>query len=191
MRLPRYSTLQFLLAATLVALVLGLITSAWRASKYQSIEQVCFSPNGEHLAARYSGGGVVVWRLDKSDPRFIARAFGHPGIFNFNLNSIHFVTDDKLLNVETQWTSVNPGTQVRKLDLKTRQVTDQVRIDSQPMLASAQAATAERLLLSDWNGNGISSYSLKSGRLERSWSLPKEMAALSWIGTGWPPGKIG
>src|SRR5262245_49168045 len=174
MRSFRFSILQLLLAATLVALVLGLVTSAWRASRYQAIQQVCFSPSGNHLAAHYNGGGVQVWRLDQRGPRLIARAFGQAGLFFFDFGSIHFVTDDKLLKVETPFGSATPGTRVRQLDVNSREVADVIQIDSTYPYSFpvAHAATAERLLLSDWNSNITSSFSLKSGRLERKWSLP-------------------
>src|SRR5262245_61494694 len=100
MRHFRFSILQLLLAATLVALVLGLITSAWRATQYQAIEQVCLSPSGNYLAARYSGGGVAVWRVDQGAPRLAARASGRLELFSFDFGSIHFVTDDKLIKAE-------------------------------------------------------------------------------------------
>jgi hypothetical protein len=172
MRPFRFSILQLLLAATLVALVLGLLTSAWRASRYQSIEQACFSPSGEYLAARFSGGGVFVWRLDKSGARLIARAFGKPGLFYFDLGSIHFVADDKLLNIESQWAAGNFGTHVQQLDLGKRQVADRLRIDSASIIPFSHACTADHLMLFDWSGNGISSFSLQTGRLERKWLLP-------------------
>src|SRR4029079_7142937 len=100
MRHFRFSILQLLLASTLVALVLGLVTSAWRASQYQAIEQICFSPSGNALAARYSGGGVSVWRLDQGSPKLVARAPGKLGFLSFDFGSIHFIAEDKLLKSE-------------------------------------------------------------------------------------------
>lgn len=167
----RFSILQLLLVATLVALVLGLVTSAWRASNYQSIEQVCFSPGGQYLAARYSGGAVEVWRLDASRPRLTARAFGRQGLFDVQFSSIHFVADDKLLKIDSQMFPTG-GVKVRQLDLNTRQISDAIEIHPSSALDYAHAATSERLVLADWNTSSVAIYRLKTGRLERKWVLP-------------------
>src|SRR2546423_11394688 len=129
MRPFRFSILQLLLAATLVGLVLGLTTSAWRASSYQSIEQVCFSPDGNHLAARYSGGAVQVWRLDARRPKLVAEAFGREGFFSGYFSSIHFVANDKLLKIDSQFFPA-VGVQVRQLDVNSRQVKDLATVAS-------------------------------------------------------------
>src|SRR5262245_49493151 len=144
MRPFRFSMLQLLLAATLVALVVGLLTSGWRASRYQYITQVCFSPSGQYLAAYYSGGAVQVWQLDQGRPRMVARVFGRAGLFNYEMGSIHFVGDDKLLKVETQFGSLKPGVHVRQLDIPSRQVTDLAFIESSSPMPLALAATSER-----------------------------------------------
>src|SRR5262245_59553679 len=102
MRLPRFTTLQLLLAAALVALVLGLFTASWRASVYQQINQIAFSPSGKFLAAKYSGGAVQVWRLDSGRPRLVAQAFGGPALLGYDASSIQFVTDERLLKLEPQ-----------------------------------------------------------------------------------------
>src|SRR5262245_60774501 len=168
MRSFRFSILQLLLAATLAALVMGLVTSAWRASKYQSIVQVVFSPNGKHLAALYSGGAVQIWRFDKDGPRLVARAFGQPGLLSFACGSrIHYISDSNLLKVQSDWMS-RRDTHVQQLDVRSRQVTDVVTIDSAYPTWYSHAVSVERLVLCDWNANTIFSYSLKTGRLERS-----------------------
>src|SRR4029453_15946607 len=105
MRLPRFTILQLLLAAALIALVLGLFTSAWRVSTYQRIEQVDFSPSGELLAARYSGGAGPVWRLENGPPKLIAQAFGRVQLLGYDMGKIHFVTDDKLLKLEPDFSA--------------------------------------------------------------------------------------
>jgi WD40 repeat protein len=184
MRPFRFSMLQLLLASTLVALVVGLLTSGWRASRYQYIAQVCFSPSGQYLAAYYSGGAVQVWRLDQGRPRLVARVFGRAGLFNYEMGSIHFVGDDKLLKVETQFGSLKPGVQVRQLDIPTRHVTDVAFIESTSPVPLALAATADRLLISDWNTGVLSSYNLKTGRLERNWTFPTPVYGQTGTATG-------
>src|SRR5436305_12213874 len=124
MRHFRFSILQLLLAATLVALVLGLVTSAWRATQYQAIEQLCFSPSGNYLAARYSGGGMAVWRLDNGGPKLAARVAGKFGLLNFCFGSIHFIADDTLLEAESPLGSAAGGVQIRTLNPQTRQLTN-------------------------------------------------------------------
>jgi hypothetical protein len=172
MRPFRFSILQLLLAATLVALVLGLVTSAWRATQYQAIEQLSFSPSGNYLAARYSGGGMSVWRLDSGAPRLVAQASGKLGLLSFHFGSIHFIADDKLLETETSLGSGTGGIQIRALNPQTRQLTAGIRVNALNPWMGVQAATADRLLISDWSSNSVSSYSLETGCLERKWPLP-------------------
>src|SRR5436190_20733753 len=126
MRGFRFSVLQLLLAATLVALIAGLVTSAWRASIYQSIEHVSFSPTGKYLAASYSSGAVQVWRLDQGRPRLVAKAFGRAGLFNFDYGSIQFVSEEKLLKTDAILNP--PGVRVRLLDVASRRVADVITI---------------------------------------------------------------
>src|SRR5262245_16775193 len=172
MRHFRFSILQLLLASTLVALVLGLVTSAWRATQYQAIEQVCFSPNGNYLAARYSGGGVGVWRVDQGGPKLVSRVPGKFGFLNFSFGSIHFVADDRLLVAETPLGSAGGGIQVRTLNLQTGQLTRPIQVNAPTPWMGAQAATADRLLLADWSSNSVASYRLETGALEQKWPLP-------------------
>src|SRR5262245_20775287 len=130
MRPFRFSILQLLLASTLVALVLGLVTSAWRATQYQAIEQVCFSPNGNYLAARYSGGGVAGWRLDQGVPKLVSRVSGKSGFLSFSFGSIHFVADDRLLVAETPFGSAGGSIQVRTLNLQTGKLANPVQVNA-------------------------------------------------------------
>ncbi len=171
MRHFRFSILQLLLAATLVALVLGLVTSAWRATQYQAIEQLCFSPSGKLLAARYSGGGVRVWRLDNSGPRLVARVPGKLALLSFSFGSIHFVADDRLLVADTPVGSAGGGIQVRTLNPQTGQFAGSLRVNALTPWMGVQAASADRLLLSDWSSNSVSSFRLDTGALEQRWPL--------------------
>src|SRR6476659_2565685 len=150
MRHFRFSMLQLLLAATLIALILGLVTSAWRATQYQAIEQVCFSPSGKLLAARCSGGGVAVWRLDNSGPKLVSRVSGKFGFLSFSFGSIHFVTDDKVMVAEIPFGSAGGGVQVRTLNLQTRQFANAIHVNALTPWMGVQAATADRLLIADW-----------------------------------------
>src|SRR6266576_5780016 len=124
MRPFRFSILQLLLAATLVALVLGLVTSAWRASRHQAIEQVCCSPSGNLLAARFSGGSIQVWRVGPEGPRLLAGALSKMAFLSFEFSSIHFIADDARLKAEIPFGSAAGGVQIRTLNPQTRQLTD-------------------------------------------------------------------
>src|SRR5262245_58860189 len=172
MRHFRFSILQLLLASTLVALVLGLVTSAWRATQYQAIEQVCFSPNSNYLAARYSGGGVAVWRLDQGGPKLVARVPGKFDFLSFSFGSIHFITDDKLLVAETPFGSAGGEIQARTLNLQTGQLANPIQVNALTPWMGVQAATADRLLIADWSSNSVASYRLETGQLEQKWPLP-------------------
>ena len=102
MRLPRFTIMQLLLTATLVALVLGLFTTAWRAGGPRFIDRFCFSLSGKFLAARSSTGVVQVWRLDEDQPRLILResAFDLPHPKNDNqwlMECMCFLDDGRLL----------------------------------------------------------------------------------------------
>src|SRR3954468_4324500 len=120
----RFSILQLFLVTALVALVAGLVSAAWRATTYQSVQHVCFSPSGKYLAASYNSGAVQVWRLDKGRPRLVAKAFGRPGLFNFDYGAIQFVSDDRLLKIETPLDS--DSIRVRQLEVSTRRISDVV-----------------------------------------------------------------
>src|SRR5438874_2712611 len=170
MRGFRFSILQLLLAMALVALVVGLITSAWRATTYQSIEHVCFSPSGKYLAASYSSGAVQVWRLDAGRPRLVAKAFGRAGLFNFDYGSVQFVSDEKLLKTDAILNP--PGVRVRLLDVASRRVADVITIESFSSLPLMHVAGGDRLFALDYDNDAVKSYSLHTGRLERSWPIP-------------------
>src|SRR5436190_512224 len=147
MRVPRFTTLQLMLAAALVALVLGLFTSSWRVSAYHRIEQLAFSPSGTHLAAKYSGGAVQVWNLDGSRPRVVAQSRSGASLLDFDFGTVHFVTDDRLLKLESRF--AEGQLVVRELIVSTRQVREVARFPLALMAPLFQAASDERLLLLD------------------------------------------
>lgn len=62
-RIPRFTTLQLLLAAALCALLLGLATASWRATDFAQVTAVAFSSNGRYLAAGYESGAIQVWDI--------------------------------------------------------------------------------------------------------------------------------
>lgn len=178
MRLPRFTTLQLLLAAALVALTLGLFTSAWRVHVYQEIEQICFSPNGKLLAGRYASGAVQIWRLDPPRPRLIGQAFAGNNLLGFEQSTIHFIANDTLLKVETEIGGPAVSTSVWRWDLSRGEVVSWMQIAGCLAWPYGQAASPERLLIVDQYGNTneIQSYLLESKRFERKWTSPNQAA---------------
>ena len=98
--LPRFTTLQLLLAAALCGLILGLATAAWRTAQYARITAIAFSPNGQRLAARYSGGGFQAWRIGQSSPRLVARTRMEQ-LFSDDWGPVRFADDDTLVDIRT------------------------------------------------------------------------------------------
>src|SRR5262245_4637011 len=178
MRLPRFTTLQLLLAAALVALVLGLFTSAWRVHVYQQIEQICFSPSGKLLAAKYVSGAVQVWRLDSSQLRLVGQAFSQNNLLGLEQSTIHFLADDKLLKVESDFGGTGMSTRVWQWDLNSGDVTSWMQIANCLAWPYAQGASTERLFIIDQSSktNEVQSYLLGSKRFERKWKLPSQTA---------------
>src|SRR5262245_33813015 len=119
MRVTRCTTLQMLLSAALIALMLGMVAASSRGTVDQLINQVAFSPGGKFLAAKYSGGAVQVWRLDTARPRLVAQAFGGPALIGYDASSIQFLSDDKLLELEPQFAAGSIATVVRELTIST------------------------------------------------------------------------
>lgn len=75
-RIPRFTTLQLLLAAALCALLLGLGTASWRATDFAQVTAVAFSPRGQYLAAQYESGAIRVWSMSKGRPSQISQVEG-------------------------------------------------------------------------------------------------------------------
>ena len=118
MRLPRFTILQMLLAAALVALVLGLATSAWRTRRLAQIMHLEFSPSGKYLAAKYSGGSIQVWDLSGARPRLTAH-LPADGFFMADVGHVQFADDATLIDLQNGWEGAGFVTQVRSLDLNT------------------------------------------------------------------------
>jgi len=64
MRIPRFTILQVLLVATLIALLLGLFTAMHREQPDDGMCLFSFSPDGNQLAVLHGNGTVRVWQLE-------------------------------------------------------------------------------------------------------------------------------
>jgi WD40 repeat protein len=171
MRLPRFTTLQLLLAATLVALVLGLFTSSWRVSAFHHIQQVAFSPSGKLLAVRYASGAVQVYQLDAGRPRLVARAFGQ-SYLGYDASTVHWLDDDKLLKLEPNFDSADYVTRVRELTVSTRAVREVARLSGYQAFPGMQLAGGGRVLFIDWRQTGdICGFNLRTQKPDRQWKL--------------------
>jgi hypothetical protein len=95
MRMPRFTLLQLLLASALVALVLGLFTSVWRAGSVNEIRSLHFSPSGQLLAAHYESGAIQIWRLVEGPPRRVAMLPARP-LLGEDISTLQFVADDRV-----------------------------------------------------------------------------------------------
>jgi hypothetical protein len=167
MRIPRFTMLQLLLAAALVALVLGLFTSSWRASAYQYIECVRFSPSGKYLAAKYGGGAVQVWRVDQGPPRRAALAFNR-AFLGYDQSSIHFASDDRLLKLDLVSDPQGMATRVSALDLRSGETRELLRVPGYSYYESSLSHGGDRLAITDWNTGNLVIYNLSTGRPERT-----------------------
>src|SRR5262245_19191872 len=183
MRLPRFTILQLLLAATLIALVLGLFTSAWRVNTYHRIEQLAFSPSGNLLAARYSGGALQVWRLDGGRPRLIAQAFGRAQLLGYDTSTMHFVSEDRLLKLECDFVGAGPGTRVRELTVSTRKIRELGQFAGVQFMPTLVAVSADHVYLTDWrNPAQVTNFRLDNLRPGKSWPLTAVQLAVSQDG---------
>lgn len=177
MRIPRFTTLQLLLAAALVALVLGLFTSSWRVSAYHRIEHLAFSPSGTYLAAKYSGGAVQVWKLDGNRARVVAQSRSGASLLSFDFGTIHFVGDDRLLKVETHFELGQLI--VRELIVSTRQEREVTRLLLTQVPSMFQTVNEDHLFqLDPGNPGGIVSYSFRTQKPERRWKIGQAVTQL-------------
>jgi hypothetical protein len=174
-RLPRFTTLQLLLAAGFCALVLGLATASWRSTSFAQVTAVGFSPGGRYLAARYASGFILVWDVSDSRPRRVASfASSSPWAF---ASGLHFADDHTLVDVPTRWTGSAIEGEVRTLDLTTGRVHQ--RLDYQGTSQGVLLATGGDIVAQvNWPAGNIACYSLSSGRLVQkfdsgvpAWSL--------------------
>src|SRR5262245_188983 len=166
MRFPRFTILQMLLAAALVALVLGLATSAWRTAKLAQITHLEFSPSGKHLAAKFSGGSIQVWDVSSPRPRLAAN-FPAQGFMNYDVGPIRFVDDWELVDLQNRWSDTTYEAIVRSMDLKTGRITPGKAIPFSAYVATF-AATKRTIALPNWTGGSIELYDLPTGKFRRT-----------------------
>jgi WD40 repeat protein len=122
MRLPRFTILQMLLAAALIALVLGLATSSWRTSRLASITSLEYSPSGKYLAAKYSGGSIRVWDVSSDRPTLVQHVPAHR-LFGDDYSPIRFADDATLIDMQNAWSDAGFATRIRSLDVKSGRLT--------------------------------------------------------------------
>ena len=165
MRLPRFTILQMLLAAALVALVLGLVTSAWRTKRLAQIMHLEFSPSGKYLAAKYSGGSIQVWDVSGARPR-LTQHVPAQGLFSVDIGQIQFADDDTLIDLQNEWADTGFATTIRSIDLKSGRI-----IPGQPIPYSAYApsfsAAGKVLALPNAGTGAFELYDLPSVKLRR------------------------
>ena len=174
-RLPRFTTLQLLLAAAFCALVLGLATASWRSTAFAQVTSVGFSPGGKYLAARYASGFIMVWDVSSARPRRVASfASSSPWAF---ASGVHFADDHTLVDVPTRWTGSAIEGQIRTLDVTTGRMDKRLDYQgtSQGTLLAAGGDTVAQV---NWPAGNIACYSLSSGKLVQrfasgapAWSL--------------------
>jgi hypothetical protein len=182
MRWPRFTILQLMLVAALVALLLGLFTSSWRVSAFHQIEQLAFSPRGTLLAAKYSGGAVQVWRVADGSPRLVAQALRRPQILIYDGSTIHFLSEDKLLRLEPRFAGAAISTRLEELTISTRAVREVGRLDGFQAYPGFQSAGGEHVAYIDWQNMGqIGCFDLRAQRLswERNLGASASLIALS------------
>jgi hypothetical protein len=170
MRLPRFTILQMLLAAALVALILGLATSAWRTAKVAQITHLEYSPSGKYLAVKYSGGSIQVWDVSGARPRLTAQFTGS-GFLNFDIGPICFADDSTLVDLQNSYSGNTYASMIRTMDLKSGRATMGPPI---PFMSYAPSLAAGRqtVALPDWTGGAVEFYDLRTGKLQNAIKLP-------------------
>ena len=165
-KFPRFTTLQLLLAAALCGLVLGLVTSAWRTAQYARITAIAFSPSGERLAARYSGGGFQAWKIGDSTPRLVAQTRMEQ-LFADDWGPVRFSDEDTLIDIRTLYNPGKPAVEVRTIDLATSRID---RVMSLPHIAWNPPFSAGngQLAVANWSTMAIECYDVKACRLVRT-----------------------
>jgi WD40 repeat protein len=164
MRFLRFSISQLLLAATLIALIIGLFTAANRLGPRDNVCQLCFSPSGKLIAARYQTGIVRVWRLVGDHPRLVARAFGQPPLplkgSPWLMECIYFADDNRLLKAESH--QLKQQVVVRELDLATGKISEALRL---PIRFAQQWNAA--VSGGDWGTGDVLCCNLKDRKIDR------------------------
>ena len=159
-----------LLAAALVALVLGLATSAWRTAKFAQITYLEFSPTGKYLAAKFSGGTIQVWDMSGSRPKLTAQ-FAGKGFLNFDVGPIRFADDTLLVDLQNQFDNNSYSTMIRTMDLKSGRATLGPPI---PFMSYAPSFAASRrtVALPNWTSGAVELYDVQTGKLRNAIKLP-------------------
>ena len=163
MRIPRFSTLQLLLAAAFCGLVCGLFTTAWRSAVHRQIDAIAFSPNGATLAARYSGGTFQAWRVETGAARLPMRtSMGRT--WTDEWRPVRFADDDTLIDIQPNFRSGSPTVEVRAIDLRGAVLKGLLSL---PHLARSPpfAASGNRLAVGNWATGTIECYDLSSRKL--------------------------
>lgn len=77
MRLPRYTTLQLLMVATLIALILGLVTASRQSAGVIQRFRFTFSADGTRLVMQHEKGPAQVWKIDIDPPQLVEQKHGN------------------------------------------------------------------------------------------------------------------
>lgn len=169
MHLFRFTISQLLLAATLIALVIGLFTAAKRLGPRDVVGQLCFSPNGKLIAARFQSGVVRVWQLDGDQPRLVARAFGDSPLPSKHgewlMEGIYFADDNRLLKVESH--QLKRQVVVQELDIRTGKLSEVLRLPIQFAQQWNVAVSGEWLYVGDWGTGDVFCCNLKDRQIDR------------------------
>jgi hypothetical protein len=173
MRLPRFTMLQLMLAAALCGLVLGLATSAWRASRQAQVSHLAFSPSGKFLAAKYSGSSVQVWNVAGDRPRLAAHFPGGQffGFDFFDVNPIQFVGDTTLVDLQNRSSARGFETVVRKMDIAESEI-DESPVLPFPNYTPSFAFTGNTLVVSNWSSGAVEFHDVQAKAPPRSVKLP-------------------
>lgn len=159
-----------LLAATLVALVLGLATSAWRTKRFAQIMHLEFSPSGKYLAAKYSGGSIQVWDVSTERPKLIQHV-PVQRLFGADVGQIRFADDATLIDLQNEWDDSGFETVFRSLDVRSGRVTS-----SQPIPYAAYmpsfAVFGKVLAIPNAGTGSIELYDLPAGKFTRAITVP-------------------
>src|SRR5262245_41458264 len=174
MRLPRFTTLQLLLGATLVGLVMGLLTAAWSAGKPERIHHVCFSPSGKYLAAGYQDGIARVWRVDGNRPQLLAELYDdtrHVGA-DAGFIRLHFINEERIVKIESDPTR---SIILRQFDLSSGRTSNLVSVGRHFVLRTWVTTGANHIYLPDRPGLGTSlqCFNLESGKVEGRYAMPE------------------
>jgi WD40 repeat protein len=147
-------------------LILGLVTAAWRTAQYARITAIAFSPSGERLAARYSGGGFQAWKVGDSSPRLVAQTRMEQ-LFADNWGPVRFADDATLVDIRTVYNPGKPAVEVRTIDLATSRID---RVMSLPHIAWSPpfSAGSGQLAVANWSTMAIECYDVKARRLVRT-----------------------